>query len=66
MIYTKLVHGWVAQRYDSETGDCVSQEFISANDGVQRTDEAGNPIAADAQEELANTEKEMTFDMVQP
>ncbi len=28
MIYIKIIHGWVAQHFDSETGDCVQQEFI--------------------------------------
>ena len=66
MIYTKITHGWVAQRYDSETGECVSQEFI-AEDEVLRQDEDGNTIE-DAQQvqELANMEKECPFDMVQP
>jgi hypothetical protein len=66
MIYTKLIQGWVAQKYDSETGDCVSQSFIAAEAPPLRQDEDGNAIADDQQEELANTEKEMSFDMVQP
>ncbi len=66
MIYTKIVHGWVAQQYDSETGDCVRQEFIAEEGTAEREDENGQPIDPDQQEELANTEKEMTFDMVQP
>ena len=66
MIYTKIVHGWVAQKFDSETGDCVSQEFIAEEGTAEREDEEGNPIVDDQSEELANTEKEMTFDMVQP
>ena len=32
MIYLKITHGWVAQHYDSETGDCVQQEFIPHDD----------------------------------
>ena len=66
MIYTRIVHGWVAQQFDSETGDCVSQEFIAEEGSVERNDAEGNPIPEDQQAELANVEKEMTFDMVQP
>jgi hypothetical protein len=66
MIYTRIVHGWVAQKFDSETGDCVSQEFIAEEGTVEREDEEGNPIPPEEAQELENTEKEMTFDMVQP
>jgi len=66
MIYTKLVHGWVAQRYDSDTGDCVSMEFIPS-DEVERQDENGNPIEdPERLAELDNMEKEVPLDMVQP
>ena len=66
MIYTKLVHGWVAQRYDSDTGDCVSMEFIPS-DEVERQDENGNPIEdPERLAELDNIEKEVPLDMVQP
>lgn len=66
MIYTRIVHGWVAQQFDSETGDCIQQEFIAEEGSVEREDENGNPIPPEVAEELANMEKEMTFDMVQP
>jgi hypothetical protein len=67
MIYIKITHGWVAQHYDSETGDCVQQEFIpDAQEPVTRQDDAGQPISADQQTELENTEKECAMDMVQP
>ncbi len=67
MIYTKLTRGWVAQQYDSETGDCVRQEFL-AEEGAepQRQDESGAPIPDGEVEELENTEKYCAFDMVQP
>ena len=39
MIYTKRTRGWVAQQYDSETGDCVRQEFIVDDADPQRVDE---------------------------
>ena len=66
MIYTKMTRGWVAQQYDSETGDCVRQEFVADEGDVQRVDESGQPISDADVEELENTEKHCPFDMVQP
>ena len=67
MFYTKMTRGWVAQQYDSETGDCVRQEFIPEDGGEpQRVDESNNPIPDGQIEELENTEKYCPFDMVQP
>ena len=67
MIYMKIIHGWVAQHYDSETGECVQQEFIpDGEEPVKRQDENGEPIPEDQITELANTEKEAPMDMVQP
>jgi hypothetical protein len=67
MIYTKMTRGWVAQQYDSETGECVRQEFISEDGaGPQRVDESGQSIPDGDVEELENTEKHCPFDMVQP
>ena len=65
MIYAKMTRGWVAQHYDSETGDCVRQEFIAESE-VQRVYEDGQPVADGEVEELENTEKYCAFDMVQP
>ena len=67
MIYFKMTWGYVAQRYDSETGDCVSQEFVAdSSQPIQRQDEAGTAISDADQLELQNTEKECALDMVQP
>jgi hypothetical protein len=66
MIYTKMTRGWVAQQYDSETGECVRQEFIPEESEPQRVDESGDPIVDAEVEELENTEKYCDFDMVQP
>ena len=67
MIYMKIIHGWVAQHYDSETGDCVQQEFIpDEEEPVKRQDENGEPIPEDQVTELANLEKDAPTDMVQP
>jgi hypothetical protein len=67
MIYLKITHGWVAQHYDSETGDCVQQEFIpDDSEPVRRQDEEGNPIPDSQAAELQNMEKEVAPDMVQP
>jgi hypothetical protein len=65
MIYMKMTRGWVAQQYDSETGDCIGQQFIAEED-VQRQYDTGEPIPAGEIAELENTEKECPFDMVQP
>lgn len=65
MIYVKMTRGWVAQQYDSETGDCVQQEFIPEEE-VQRQFDTGEPIPESDVAELENTEKECPFDMVQP
>ncbi len=66
MIYTKMTRGWVAQQYDSETGDCIRQEFIAEDGAPQRVYENGEPIPDEDLAELENTEKECPFDMVQP
>jgi hypothetical protein len=65
MLYAKLTYGYVLQTYDSETGDCVEQQFVE-DQRIERQDQAGLPIPDDQIEELANTEKECSFDMVQP
>lgn len=65
MIYTKITYGYVVQNYDSETGDCVEQQFVP--DGrVERQDESGQPIADTDIGELENIEKACDLDMVQP
>jgi hypothetical protein len=65
LIYSKISYGYVVQSYDSETGDCVEQLFVP-DERVERQDPEGEPIPDDEVEELANTEKECSFDMVQP
>ena len=67
MIYLKLTHGWVAQHYDSETGDCVQQEFIAdESEPVRRQDQDGQELAGEQAQELSNLEKDCPTDMVQP
>ena len=67
MIYIKMIHGWVAQHYDSDTGDCVQQEFIpDENEAVQRQTSEGEPIPEAEAAELQNIEKDVALDMVQP
>lgn len=67
MTYSKITWGYVAQQYDSETGDCVQQEFVAdATQPTQRQDESGSPIPDSDQVELENTEKACAMDMVQP
>ena len=67
MLYSKITHGWVSQTYDSETGDCVQQTFIpDEQEQPLREDESGQPIDDAQSVELAATEKECPFDMVQP
>jgi hypothetical protein len=65
MIYNKLNFGYVVQSIDSETGDCVSLQFVS--DGrIERQNEGGETISEEASVELSNVEKDCSFDMVQP
>ena len=67
MIYVKLTPGWVAQHYDSETGDCVQQEFVpDETAAVRRQGQDGEEISQSDAEELENMEKECAPDMVQP
>lgn len=65
MLYAKMTFGYVVQNIDSETGDCISLEFVP--DGrVERQNESGESIGSDDTVELENTEKEVSLDMVQP
>ena len=66
MIYYKMTRGWVAQRFDSETGDCIRQEFMPEDGQVAREDEQGNLIPPEQVAELEHVEKDCPFDMVQP
>ena len=43
MILNKTTTGFVVQKFDSETGRCLSQEFV-ASDQVEWEDQEGNPI----------------------
>lgn len=65
MIYRKLSYGCVVQNIDSETGDCISMEFIP--DGrIERQTEGGESFDGQDATELENMEKECSLDMVQP
>jgi hypothetical protein len=67
MIYYKIQRGYVMQHFDSETGDCTQQEFFPDEAAPpERQDQQGNIIPEANQVELANTEKEVPLDMVQP
>lgn len=43
MILNKTTTGFVVQKFDSETGRCLSQEFVASNQ-VEWEDQKGNPI----------------------
>lgn len=43
MILRKTTTGQVVQKFDSDTGRCLSQEFVAGNQ-VEWTDQQGNPI----------------------
>jgi hypothetical protein len=43
MIVNKTTTGFVVQKFDSETGRCLSQEFV-AGDQVEWEDQAGNAV----------------------
>jgi hypothetical protein len=44
MIVRKITSGFVVQEFDSETGRCLSQEFI-AGDQVECEDRQGNSLS---------------------
>ena len=43
MIVRKITTGFVVQQFDSDTGRCISQEFV-AGEQVEWEDQKGNPI----------------------
>ena len=43
MIVTKITTGFVVQKFDSDTGRCISQEFV-ASDQVEWEDQKGDRI----------------------
>jgi hypothetical protein len=43
MIVSKITTGFVVQKFDADTGRCISQEFV-AGDQVEYEDQAGNPV----------------------
>jgi hypothetical protein len=43
MILTKTMPGVVVQKFDADTGRCLSQEFVASNQ-VEFTDQKGNRI----------------------
>jgi hypothetical protein len=65
LIYSRLSYGYVVQSIDSETGDCVSMQFVP--DGrIDRQSDGGDSFHGDDAAELENMEKECSLDMVQP
>ncbi len=65
MIYNKLNYGYVVQSIDSETGDCISLQFV-ADGRVERQNDGGEAISEEDTVELSNVEKDCSLDMVQP
>jgi hypothetical protein len=74
MIINKITTGFVVQKFDTETGLCIRQEFI-AGDAVEYEDESGNPIDDDDDDDDDDEYSEafdvtklvyQPFDMVQP
>lgn len=59
MLYNKIIVGFVSQQYDSETGECVFQEFI-AGDDVSYENEEGDPV------EPPENEVYFPMNMIQP
>jgi hypothetical protein len=43
MNLSKITTGFVVQKFDSDTGRCISQEFV-AGEQVEWEDQKGNPI----------------------
>jgi hypothetical protein len=68
MIVNKISVGYVLQKFDTNTGKFVAQEFVSANE-VSYEDENGNGITGwgvDVQSLMPEPEPYLPFYMVQP
>lgn len=64
-MYTKIIHGWVEQIYDSE-GKPLEQTFVPSGN-VDRRDENDDPIEDPvAVAQVEDKEKLCATDMVQP
>lgn len=64
MILNKTTTGFVVQKFDSETGRCLSQEFV-ASDQVEWEDQKGEPIE-DGQYGIDTEALYWPLDMKQP
>lgn len=64
MILNKTTSGFVVQKFESETGGCLSQEFV-ASDQVEWQDQKGDPIE-DGQHGLDLEGFYFPLDMKQP
>jgi hypothetical protein len=64
MIINKITVGFVIQKFDTETGKCVSQSFV-AGDDVQYETEEGEPVNL-VQHSKKISQSYFPFDMVQP
>ena len=62
MLINKITIGFVIQRYDDHTGNCIGQEFI-AGDQVDYETLSGEPITP---LDFTEIEQYQPFDMVQP
>ena len=55
MLIKKITHGYVSQTYDTETGRCVSQDFISFSEGFEYQTMQGDNFDVD------NSETELEY-----
>ena len=65
MIISKITPGYVVQKFNTETGQYFSQEFIAGSE-VDYENELGDPVDSDVMVEADGTEPYLPFDMVQP
>lgn len=64
MIVSKITTGYVHQLFDTETGLCISQKFISGDSVEYEETETGEHVSEEVQEKL--DEEYFPFDMIQP
>ena len=52
MLIKKITHGYVSQTYDTETGRCVSQDFIAGDECEYETEDGENFDVDNSETEL--------------
>lgn len=61
----KITNGFVVQRFDSKTGECLGQQFVG-EDGVDWEDEIGNSLDVLQDIDVPLDDLEFPMLMIQP